>query len=156
MSPRPGRAQRWGPTLLIAATFVIYFFLSRPPAAPPGWGTDFDTAMQEAAASGKNVVVAFHSEACPPCVAMERTVLRSEVVRKALDSFVPVRVDVTHPSESAARYLVEGTPTYLVLSPNRRLLGRTDGYLSEEAMIRFLQAAGAASLPITSPSGSVP
>lgn len=156
MTRRSARAERWGPTLLIAATLAVYFFVTRPAAAPPGWGTDFDSAMREAGASGKNVVVAFHSEGCPPCAAMERTVLRSDVVRTALDKFIPVRVDVTHPSESAARYLVEGTPTYLVLSPNWRLLGRAVGYQSEEAMLRLLQTAGAAPQPITSPSESAP
>ena len=156
MSTDRHRAGRWGPTLLIASAFLLYFLMTRQAAAPPGWGNDFDAAMREAAVSGKNVVVAFHSAACSPCMAMERTVLRSDVVRKALDNFVPVRVDVTHPSESAARYLVEGTPTYLVLSPTWRLLGRTDGYQSEEAMLRFLQVAGTAPSPITSPSASVP
>lgn len=108
--------------------------------APLGWGSDFDAAVKEAAATSKNILVAFHSENCPPCVAMDRTVFRADVVQRAISTLVPVRVDVVKSPQVAALFGVMATPTYAILSSDGKLLVQTQGYQSEEEMLRFLQA----------------
>jgi len=107
----PTRAERWGPTLPIASALVLYFFLTRPTAAPAGWGNDYEAAIQEAGATGRNLILAFYSEGCPPCTAMDRTVLGTDAVRRALAEYVPVRVNVASQPELARRYQVFATPT---------------------------------------------
>jgi thioredoxin-like negative regulator of GroEL len=126
---------------------LAFWFVSRPLGAPPGWGSDFDAAVKEAATTSKNVLVAFHSENCPPCVAMDRTVLRADVVQKTISTFVPVRVDITESPRVAAMFGVFATPTYVILSPEGKLLAQTKGYQSEEEMLRFFQAAKFAQPP---------
>ncbi len=135
------RRSKWGMPLALAAAFTLYFFVSRPVGHPAGWGEDFDAALQQAAAADKNIVVAFHSDGCPPCAAMDRTVLPSEAVQRSLGDFIPVRVNVAYNLELARRYFVQVTPTYAVLSPSGKLLARTDGYHTEEMFIAFLQQA---------------
>ena len=139
MSPPSGRPQHWGPTLLIAATFALYFFLSRPAAAPAGWGDDYDAALKDAAATHRNVVIEFYSEGCPPCAAMERSVLGTPVVREALLGYLPVRLDVNRRDEAARRYQVFATPTYVILDEAGRMLAQRAGYLSKEEFVAFLK-----------------
>jgi len=124
----------------LAALFA-FWFVSRPPGTPPGWGTDFDAGIKQAAVEGKNLLVAFESDGCPPCAAMDKTVLRADVIQKAITRFVPVRVNVVTSPQVAARFLIPGTPTYVILSPNGKLLAQTSGYQDEEAMLRFFQFA---------------
>lgn len=139
MSPRPGRSHRWGPTLLIAAALVIYFFLSRPAAAPAGWGDDYEAALRDAGATSRHVVIAFYSEGCPPCAAMDRTVLGSPEVREALSGFLPVRLDVNRHSEPARRYQVFATPTFVVTDQAGQPLAQRQGYQSKEEFVAFLK-----------------
>lgn len=134
---RTRRRRRW---IAFVTALAAYWFVSRPSVAPPGWGNDFDAAVKEAAAKSKSVLVAFHSESCPPCVAMDRTVLRADVVQKAISTFVPVRVDVGKTPQVAAMFGVTATPTYAILSSEGHLLAQTQGYQSEEEMLRFFQA----------------
>lgn len=150
---QPQRKRRRVPLVWVVVAVFIFWFVSRPLAAPPGWVEDFDLATQQASSANKNLVVAFHSDSCPPCVAMERTVLRADVVQKALTPFVAVRVNVTGKPEIAQRFGVMATPTYVVLTPEAKEIVRTDGYQSEEDILRFLQSAKALPPSVTSTSG---
>ncbi len=138
MSSQVERPHRWGPTLLIAATFALYLFLSRPTAAPAGWTGDYEAAGKEAAASQKHIVIAFHAAGCPPCAAMDRTVLAAPEVREALHGFVPLRVDANSHVELARRYAVLGTPAYVVTKDGKEL-NRREGYLSIAEFVAFLK-----------------
>jgi len=139
MSSRPGRSHRWGPTLLIASTLVLYFFLSRPRAAPAGWGDDYGAALRDAGATSRHVVIAFYSEGCPPCAAMDRTVLGTREVREALLGYLPVRLDVNRHREPALRYQVFATPTFVVTDEAGRQLAQRQGYQSKEEFVAFLK-----------------
>jgi len=147
MSPR--RTQRWGPTLLIAATLALYFFVSRPAAAPAGWGDDYEAALKDAAATSRHVVIAFYSEGCPPCAAMDRTVLGTPEVRQALLGYLPVRLDVNRQHESALRYQVFATPTFVVTDEAGRPLAQRQGYQSKEEFVAFLKE----NAPLSKPAG---
>lgn len=138
---QPQTRARRRPWLAILIGLLVFWFVSRPAGAPPGWGGDFDMAVKAAAEQSKFVLVAFHSENCPPCVAMDRTVLRADVIQKALSDFVPVRVDVARDQRVAGMFGVFATPTYAVLSPEGKLLAQTQGFQSEEEMLQFFQTA---------------
>lgn len=139
MSPPPGRPRRWGPTLLITATLALYFFLSRPTAAPAGWGDDYEAALRDAVASGRHVIIAFYSEGCPACAAMDRSVLGTPEVREALLGYIPVRLDVNRRREPARRYRILATPTFVVLNEEGRPLAQREGYQSKEEFVAFLK-----------------
>ncbi len=135
----PTRAERWGPTLLIASAFGLYFLVSRPAAAPAGWGDDYTAALRNASATRRHVIIAFYSEGCPPCAAMDRTVLGTPEVREALRGYVPIRLDVNRDREAAQRYQVVATPTFVVINEAGRVLVRREGYQSVEEFVAFLK-----------------
>jgi thioredoxin-related protein len=134
----PTHAERWGPTLLIASAFGLYFLLSRPAAAPAGWGDDYAAALRNASATRRHVIIAFYSEGCPPCAAMDRTVLGTPEVREALPGYVPIRLDVKRDHEVAQRYQVVATPTFVVINEAGSVLVQREGYQSVEEFISFL------------------
>lgn len=153
MKRRSGWAERWGPTLLVAAALTVYFFLTRPAAAPAGWGDDFEAALMDAAATKRHVIIAFYSEGCPPCTAMDRTVLGAPAVQEALFGYLPVRLDVNRQREPALRYQVFATPTFVVIDEAGRELARCEGYQTVKEFVTFLKEnAPAKSVSFWTPS----
>ncbi len=133
---------RWGPTLLLTALAVLYFFVAtRSTPVPEGWGSDFDAALAQAAVEDRNVVIAFNMRGCPPCRAMDRTVLPDPAVRSALEGYIPVRADVDEQRELANRFGVQGTPTYAVVGSDGRLLTKCSGYQPVKTFVGFLELA---------------
>ncbi|MBU0717581.1 MAG: thioredoxin family protein [Planctomycetes bacterium] len=137
----PARRSRWGSFLLIGLLLALFFFATRPVPPPPGWGTDYAAAVAEAAGANKKLVIAFHMPGCPPCAVMDRTTLKSEAVAQALDSYVPVRVDVSKEITLANRFGVFATPVYAIVDSQGRLLSRCEGAQSVESFVRFLVEA---------------
>jgi len=133
-----GPLTQWGPLVLILGVLAFYVYGSRSVEEPPGWGHDYQAALVEAKASGRNVLLAFHSPGCPPCAAMDRTVLRSEAVRDAMASFVPVRIDAWESPDVSKRYQVFATPTYVIARPDGTPMSAAHGFLSEEEFVSFL------------------
>lgn len=139
---QPVRTRRaWNAVFLVAAAIGLYLLVSSTNRAPEGWGGDFNHAMAEARATGKKVVVDFYLEGCPPCIEMDRKVLGTAAVRKALADFVPVRLDGERHVQVARQYEVLATPTYLVLDPDGKMIARAEGYLPVEEFISFLKSA---------------
>jgi len=126
------------PVLLLAFVFGAFFYVTRSPAPPAGWGGDLDAALKQAAEQQKPVVIAFHMPNCSPCSVMDRTTLRADVVNDALKSFVPVRVDAARRPDIAGKYGVPGTPTYVVLSPDGAPIAQVAGFQSTEDFVGFL------------------
>lgn len=143
VAPRPRSSSR-GPFLLVAATVALYFFYFIAQGnhkALAGWETDLLTATEKAAASDRQILVAFSMQGCPPCRAMEQQVLDTDEVRRGLKGFVPVHIDIDRQREVANRFEVFGTPTYVVLSVTGEVLARTSGYLPVDAFLAFLNSA---------------
>lgn len=133
---------RYGPVLLILGVLAFYWYGTRPVGEPPGWGHDYAAAMSQAQSTGKKVLMAFHSPSCPPCLAMDRTVLRSEAVINAMSPFILVRLDTSAGgSEQAEQYGVMATPSFIIVQPDGRPIVQADGFLSEEQFINFLGQA---------------
>jgi thiol-disulfide isomerase/thioredoxin/YHS domain-containing protein len=93
------------------------------------WKTDFAAAQDEAKKLNRPLVVHFHAVWCGPCKQMEREVLNIPQVLKALDAgFVAVKVDVDKNRAVSDRYGVTNMPTDIVLSPDGKVLSKTEGY----------------------------
>jgi len=142
--------------------YVVVFFLFlllviRPEVTAAGWGGDFDAAMAQAKKTGRPVVVAFHGKYCPPCHVMERTVLGKPEVQKALEDFVPVRIDPEDHPDVAGRYRIQATPTYLVLTPDGTPVNMLVGAQSVEDFVSFLHlSAGLAADTPPEPKAEAP
>ena len=143
-APPPTRSRSTTPVALAILAVVVgcYMLASRPVPPLVGWGEDFSVALKEAASSERNVLVVFQLPGCPPCRQMERSVLPDPKVTQALASLVPVHLDLSQTPELSERYQVWGTPTYLLLDPQGRLLARDSGYRSVDEFVSFLSRAG--------------
>jgi len=61
-------------------------------------------------------------------------------VGRALERFVPVKVDVDQDPDIAARYVGEGIPRIQLLYPDGKPWKAHEGYFDAEELIRWLQA----------------
>lgn len=141
------RAERWIWAGLVAAVLVIQWPMLKgfyyrtannpPPASSIEWRTDLDAALEEARRTQKLVFVDFSANWCPPCVAMKHDVWPDPAVERAMESYVPVLVDVDRDATVSERYGVHGIPAILVLEHTGRVVRRAS-FLSAAAMVRFL------------------
>ena len=139
-----GRRIRWKPTLVVGGVLLLYVLAMRPVPTPEGWGTDLDAAMSESAATGRNVLIAFYSPGCPPCAAMDRSVLNTDVVIEAMKDFAAVRVGLYDQLALAERVGATGTPTFAVIDPDGNLIASCVGYQPADRFVRFLQRSSTA------------
>ena len=83
------------------------------------WARDFESALQEATAEKKFVMVDFYTGWCHWCKVLDRdTYSNSAVVEFANDRFVNVKVNADKVPALAQKYRVRGYPTILFLHPD--------------------------------------
>jgi protein disulfide-isomerase len=105
------------------------------------WLTDLPTAEAQAKAQGKIVLMDFTgSDWCPACIEFKKQVLDSEAFQAYASSNVVV-VEVDFPDKKPqseavkkanaallTKYGVDGYPTFVVVDPNGKEIGRQLGY----------------------------
>ncbi len=106
------------------------------------WKTDVPTALEQAAAQGKQVLVLFTgSDWCASCIAMKKHLLSTpEFAAYAQEHFVLVELDFPRKplprvlaaanSKQQQKYGVKSLPTLLVLSPEGMVIGARVGRVS--------------------------
>lgn len=151
--PRGGRSFRFWLYPLLAV--VIALALQQRGASSIDWSEDFEASRALAEREGKPMLVAFSSKSCPPCIAMERTVLSKAPVTKALERFVPVKVDVWDQPEFAIRYQVQFTPSYGVLTPDGKMWAGHAGPAEIDEFVAFLDK-GIAGIPANAFDSATP
>ncbi len=62
-------------------------------------------------------------------------------IERAVNRFVPVRLDWMDEPELAARYGVNGVPAYRVIAPDGEMIARTSGYQPVQQFKHFLRYA---------------
>lgn len=140
-TPISKRRSSWRFALYAGAFVTLYLFAARSAPPPVGWGDDFEAAMAEAASTNRPVVVAFHAPHCPPCKAMERKVLGKPAVGKALEGFIPVRVNTPDRPDLSRRFDVYATPMVAVIDAKGKVLSKFMGYKDVEEFVSFLNSA---------------
>lgn len=91
------------------------------------WHTDYDTAVEEAVATNKALLVDFYADWCFPCIEWERGTFSDSRVRAYIrENLVPLKIDCTKNTPTCKtmvdRYQVIGWPTVLVLDPSGEVL----------------------------------
>lgn len=96
---------------------------------PTTWRADFAEAQSEARDTGRPLLVHFHAEWCGPCRKMEREVLGTPDLARQIDGrFVAVKVDADRSAELLETFGVLSLPCDLFLSPEGKVLARSEGY----------------------------
>lgn len=87
------------------------------------WRHDLAAAQQEAAQSGKLVLLHFWDTTCGPCLALDKNVFNQPQVADAIQRlYVPVKVDPATAAPLAEKYGVTRIPTDVVLSPQGEMV----------------------------------
>lgn len=128
------------PILMLLAFMAVLYVRSGQGGLDLGWGGDVSDAVATAEETSRPVLVAFHGGACPPCHAMERQVLSTSEVKGRLADFVPVMIDAFRDVETASRFDVYATPTYLILDAASKPCVSATGYLSTDEFLAFMNA----------------
>jgi len=124
---------------LIIATSTTGVLARADAATPSAWMTDFAAAEAEAKRLNWPLLVHFYGPSCPPCRKMEGEVLQTPQVLKHLESgFIAVKVDCYKNAKVSSRFQIASMPTDLILSPDGKVLVRTEGYTGEPDRTRYL------------------
>ena len=107
-------------------------------ALPAGWGTNFTTALSEAKARQKPVLVYFTASWCGPCKLMARTTLTNEMVIQTLTHFIPVAVDIDEHHDLAEKHGVRAVPTFQLLTTAGDEVAATTGYQDAGRFLQWL------------------
>lgn len=106
-----------------------------------GWLLNIDTAMEQAKAENKLVLIGFHgSDWCPPCIKLSKEVIATDEF-KALASEKLILVDADFPRRKelpeaqrehnqslAQKHSVEGLPTLVLMSADGKVVDRLVGF----------------------------
>ncbi len=117
------------------------------------WHMKLDPAIAEAQGDNKLVFINFTGQTCTNCRVMEKDVFPKPEVKKALQGFARAELftDREFPEDQANAKLREQltnsstNPVYVVMTPDKKILGIQPGLTSPEDFVAFLnKAKGAA------------
>lgn len=114
--------------------------LPPPPPAKPAeakltwFDRNLNSALAQAAAEKKLVMIYFTGEACTDCVKMNRESFADERVAAALQDVICVKVDFDKQRDTADRYRVKDPPVVLWLNSDGSLRDRVSKYQKNEVV----------------------
>ncbi|MCA8997097.1 MAG: thioredoxin family protein [Planctomycetaceae bacterium] len=131
----------WLTFLVVSLAYAWYSFYV--PTNSIAWADNYTSAQQQAADSGKPIILYFTGEWCVPCRVMKRQVWADEEVKTSVNAqFIPVAVDVDNPDDAAvlARYNVRGAPVTIITDPQGNALRWRVGGIGKSEFLEFLSA----------------
>lgn len=102
------------------------------------WRTDLDAAERESKQTGKPVLLYFTASWCGPCREMKHTTWADANVVKAIEAYVPVKIDVDRNPALAKEFGVAAIPHIAVLDAAGKETRMIEGALTPERMVRWL------------------
>lgn len=138
----------WG---LLAVLLILVFCecarLRQAPERVP-WQTNLPAAREQAGKAGKRVFIDFTADSCGPCRSLKSTLWNDAEVAAAIEArFVPVRIDVDLQADVARKYVHEGIPAFVILSPDGTQQKFSEGALSKDEFLKWLKSDSRESLP---------
>lgn len=89
------------------------------------WRKDLEEAKQEAAQSGRLVLLHFYGTSCAPCAKLDKEVFSQKQASDALEAcYVPIKVNVDHSMAIASAYNVTSWPTDVVITPTGQVVAK--------------------------------
>ncbi len=113
------------------ALFSSLVLSSNLNASEVKWNQDFRQATQISAEQKKPMLVMVSAKWCGYCQKMLNTTFRDQkVIGHLNECFVPVYIDADKHEDLVEQLGVEGLPTMVILSPDRKVVKKVSGYLS--------------------------
>lgn len=141
--PRGGKFNFWRwfwiGTIPVSIFWVYYDFYV--PSNHFSWAKDYASAQQQAAQSGKPMILFFTGKWCVPCRIMKRSVWADEQVETVVKAgFTPVMIDLDdhNAAETVSRYHVGATPTTIITDPQGNVLERAEGGMGKTDFLQWL------------------
>lgn len=106
------------------------------------WGNDLETAVKEAEAAQKPILISFVDPQCAVCRRMETdTFADAQTIDFLNDNFITVQLSVVEPSSSASDFSISCTPSFVVMDSSEKEYCWTSGFLDTEDLISYLTLA---------------
>ena len=137
--PDPKRKSHKPAVVLVVVMALLYLVVTRPAPSLEDWGRDYSRAVEEASSTGRNVLILFSLENCPPCSDMKRHVLTKRSVVAALRDFVPIELSLVRDVDVAQRFSAQAAPTFLIVDPDGRVLKALVGTCPVDEFLAFLK-----------------
>ncbi|MDX1963662.1 MAG: thioredoxin family protein [Pirellulales bacterium] len=145
--PLPDRRNRfhfwrcfWLTFLVVSLVYAWYSFYVPPNSI--AWADNYTSALQQAADSGKPMILYFTGTWCVPCRVMKRRVWADEEVKGLVNTqFIPVAIDFDNPddTEVLARYNVGGPPVTIITDSQGNALRWRAGGISKTEFLELLK-----------------
>ena len=126
----------WLGTLVVGLGWAWYDFYV--PSNKVSWANDYASAQQQAAQSGKPMILFFTAKWCVSCQIMKRSVWADEQVEATVNAgFILVTIDVDDPGAIAAlsRYHVGATPTTIITDRQGKVLQQKAGGMGKANLV---------------------
>ena len=127
---------------LAAALGAVWFVAYEPPAPTIAWSTNLDTALAQARAEHRPVLVDFGAAWCVACEELMHRTFSEAAVRGEARRFVAVKVDATDPTPAIealqTRYQVRGLPTVLLINSEGREVSRVTEFVPPARMLELM------------------
>ncbi len=135
-----------GVVLLTAGAFAAYSWKLAPASHLP-WLDDEEAAFAQAKAEGKGVFVDFSATWCTPCQELEVTFGDVDVHTAIVESFVPLKFDVTEDNDAnealKKRFDAVNLPAVRFLDANRVPIGQLNEAVGPTQVLEVVRAAAA-------------
>lgn len=100
------------------------------------WTRSPETAVQQANASGRLIIVSVGAKWCHYCKEMDRDTWRNDDVASAIEAeYVALKLSDEEHRELIESMGIQGYPATLIFTPDRRLIARLDGYVGPDKMV---------------------
>ena len=128
--------------LVVAAAMAGFSFWRQrsEPVEHIAWRATLADAKKESAASKKPVLAYFTATWCSPCQRMRHETWPDARVEKALEGYVPVKIDVDQFPDLARQFEIDGIPRLQVIAPDGTVGKAHVGLILPKELAGWLQA----------------